>query len=330
MDRVNFVKTAVDAYLGRLDGNYSVAKSQEALRAALIEMNGGSSVLTRKSFRDHPQMYSLVEEIITITTLDQIPQDNPLFNYIEMHNLAAGDADQFTVESDQLFIVSQIAEGTQGLRRQRIVGNAPFTVATVLRGVKIYDELRRVLAGRIDFNKLIDRVAHSFSAQINLDCYNAVKGAFTSLSAPYKVTGSFDASKLATLIDHVEAENDAPAIILTSKQGARQITGITGADAASAKEDLYNMGYFGHFGPNPVITMKNRHVPGTTNFALNNNIYVIASTDKFIKFVTEGETMIIDGTAQLGKNADLSQDYFMAQNYGVAAVFGSKAGVYTL
>lgn len=328
MDRANFVKTAVDAYFGRIEGNYSVAKTQEALRNALIEMNGGSTKFTRKSFRDHPEMYSVIEEIITITTLDQIPQDNPLFDYMDQRNLAYGDSDQFTVESDQLFIVSQIAEGTQGLRRQRIVGNAPFTVATVLRGVKIYEELARVISGRNDFNRMIRNVARSFAAQINLDSYNAVVGAFDGLTAPYKVTGTFDAGKLTTLIDHVEAENDAPAIILTSKQGARQITGIVGADAHSAKEDLYNMGYFGHVGTNPVITMRNRHIPGTTNFALNDNIYVIASNEKFLKFVTEGETMV--ATGEMFKNADLSQDYFMTQRYGVAAVFGNKAGVYEL
>jgi hypothetical protein len=328
MDRANFVKTAVDAYFGRVEGNYSVAKTQEALRAALIEMNGGSDKLTRKSFRDHPEMYSIVEEIITITTLDSIPQDNPLFDYMETRNLAYGDSNQFTVDSNQLFIVSQIAEGTQGLRRQRQIGNAPITVATVLRGVKIYEELARVLSGRSDFNKMIANVARSFSAQINIDAYNAVVGTFDGLTAPYKVTGTFDAGKLATLIDHVEAENDATAIILTSKQGARQITGIVGADAHSAKEDLYNMGYFGHFGNNPIITMKNRHVPGTTNFALGNNLYVVASNEKFIKFVTEGETTIISGSVY--GNADLSQDYFMGQRYGVAAVLGNKAGVYEL
>lgn len=327
MDRANFVKTAVDAYFGRIEGNYSVAKTQEALRNALIEMNGGPK-FTRKSFRDHPEMYSVIEEIITITTLDQIPQDNPLFDYMEQRNLAFGDSDQFTIESDQLFIVSQIAEGTQGLRRQRIIGNAPFTVPTVLRGVKIYEELARVISGRNDFNRMIANVSRSFAAQINLDCYNAVTGAFDGLAAPYKVTGSFDPAKLATLIDHVEAENNATAIILTSKQGAQKITGIVGADAHSAKEDLYNMGYFGHVGPNPVITMRNRHVPGTTNFALNNNLYVIASDEKFLKFVTEGDTMI--DTGDMFKNADMSQDYFMTQRYGVAAAFGSKSGVYEL
>lgn len=328
MDRQNLIKMAVDAYKGTPDGNYTVAQTQETLRKALIELNGGSTKLNIKALRSHPEMYTIIEEIITSTVLEGLPEGTPLYDYIDYRNLALGDSQQFEVESNSDFIVSEIAEGTQGLRRQRFIGNAPITVTTSLKGVKIYEELNRVLAGRIDFNEMINRVSRAFVKKINEDAYKAVTGALAGLNAPYKVTGSFDPANLAALIDHVEAATGETAIILTSKQGARKITGIVGADATSAKEDLYNMGYFGHFGPNPIIVMKNGHVAGTTNFVISDDLYILASNDKFIKFVTEGDTLIVNG--DMFNNADLSQEYLMAQRYGLAAVFAGKCGIYEL
>lgn len=328
MDRQNLIKMAVDAYKGIPAGNYTVAQTQEALRNALIELNGGSTKLNFKALRSHPEMYTIIEEIITSTVLEGLPEGSPLYDYIDYRNLALGDSQQFDIVSNEDFVVSEIAEGTQGLRRQRLIGSAPITVATTLKGVKIYEELNRVLAGRIDFNEMINRVSRSFVKKINEDSYKAVQGALTAIQAPYKATGSFDAGKLATLIDHVEAATGESAIILTSKQGARKITGIVGANAVSANEDLYNMGYYGHFGPNPIIVMKNGHVAGSTNFVLDDDLYVLASNDKFIKFVTEGETTIING--DMYGNADLSQEYLMTQRYGLAAVFAGKAGIYEL
>lgn len=328
MDRHNLVQLAVDGFHGTPNGNYSVGETQEALRNALVELNGGSTKLNFRKLRENPQIFSIVEEIITKTTLGGLSDSCPLFDYVEYHNTALGDTNSFEVTSSNSFVVSEVAEGTQGIRRQRMIGNAPIVVQTTLKAVKIYEELNRVLAGRIDFNDMINNVSKAFQKKLNADMYSATSAAFKSLATPYKVTGTFDADKLATLIDHVEAETGETAVIMTSKQGARKITGIVGADATSAKEDLYNMGYFGHFGVNPIIVMQNAHVAGTTDFILGNDLYVVGANDKFIKVVTEGDTLILNGDPYA--NADLSQEYMMAQRWGVAVAMAEQAGIYEL
>ena len=88
------------------------------------------------------------------------------------------------------------------------------------------------------------------------------------------------------------------------------------------------MGYFGHFYTTPIIVMENAHKVGSTDFVLSNDLYIVASDDKFVKFVTEGDTLIIPGDA-LG-NADLSQEYFMAERYGISVVFAEAFGEYAL
>lgn len=119
------------------------------------------------------------------------------------------------------------------------------------------------------------------------------------------------------------------AYIIGSKQAVRKITNINGADANSAKESLYNVGYYGNFGSTPIIAMQNGHKAGTTDFILNGtDLHVVAGEDKFIKHVTEGDTLIIPGEAM--SNADLSQEFLMAQRTGTGIVMSQAFGTYRM
>lgn len=330
MANKDLVRLAIDSYKGRAAGNYSQADNMETLRQALIEANGGSTKLDYRAIRDGKcnGLFAIVEEIITKTVIEGLPESCPLFQFVDFRNLAEGDTNVFEIKDGGLFMVADIAHGTQGLRRQRLVGGEEFTVKTQLKGIKIYEELRRILAGRVDFNELIDKVAESFDKKITDDIYAAIVAAFDGVVAPYAANGTFTEEKLAEMIDHIEAVTGKKAYILGSKQAVRKITGIKGADSNSAKEDLYAMGYFGHFYTTPIIVMQNGHKAGTTDFILGNDLYIVAGDDKFVKFATEGETLIIPSDALA--NSDLSQEYLMAMQYGLSVVFAEQMGVFKL
>lgn len=325
------IKLAVDMYKGHVAGNYSASDSKEVIRQALIEANGGSTTLDFRAVRDGQcnKLFALIEEIITKTVIEGLPDSCPLFNYVDLRNLAEGDTNVFEIEDDGLFFVAEIADGTQGLRRQRMVGGEELTIRTKLKGIKFYEELRRILAGRVDILKMIDKVSESFQKQINSDIYAVVVGAFEGLVAPFKESGSFDEAKLTAIIDHVEAATGQTAKIIGSKQAVRKITGVKGSDSDSAKEDLYAMGYYGHFYNTPILVMNNAHKVGSKEFILGDDLYIVAGEDKFVKFVTEGDTLIINGNPL--DNADLSQEYLMAMRYGMKVIFASEGfGHYAL
>lgn len=328
----NLIKLAVDSYRGHVAGNYSVNDSMEVLRKALIEANGGSTTLDYRAIRDGKcnGLFAIVEEIINKTVIEGLPESCPLFNYVDFRNLKEGDTNVFELRDNGVFIVSDIADGTQGLRRQRLTGGEEITVKTQLKGIKIYEELRRILAGRVDFNELIDKVTEAFQKQITNDMYDAVVAGFNGLVSPYTngSAGSFSEATLTNIIDHVEAATGMKAAILGSKQSVRKITGVLGADSNSAKEDLYAMGFYGRFYTTPIVVMQNGHKPGTTDFILGDDLYIIASDEKFVKFVTEGDTLIIPG--ELTGNADLSQEYLMAQRYGLKVIMSEQFGTYKL
>lgn len=331
-DVKNLVKIVLDARANRVAGNYSVDDSMEVLRQALIEANGGSTKLDYKAIRDGKcnGLFAIVEEIINKTVIEGLPDSCPLFQFVEWRNLKEGDTNVFEIRDDGTFVVADIAQGTQGLRRQRIAGGEEITVKTQLKGVKIYEELRRILAGRVDFNELIDKVSEAFQKKISNDMYEAVVATFDGLVAPYSngTAGSFDETKLTEIIDHVEAATGKKAVILGSKQAVRKITGLKGADSNTAKEKLFAMGYYDDFYTTPVIVMQNGHKAGTTDFILKDDLYIIAGDEKFIKAATEGETLIINGDPMA--NADLSQEYMVAMAYGLKAVVATTCGCYKL
>lgn len=323
------VKLAVDSYKGRIAGNYSTDDGMEVLKNALIEANNGSTKLDYKAIRDGKcnGLFAIVEEILTKTIVEGLPESSPIFSFVENKTVALGDKASFYVPDNSLLTVADIASGTQGIRRQRVEFGKTINVDTQLKAIKIYEELDLVLAGRIDFNEFITRVAKSFQTQINNDIVTAFLGTYSKVVAPYQQSGSYAEATLLTLIDHVEAATGMEAKILGSRTAIRKIT--TDFSAEEAKNDIYNMGFKGKFNGTPVFALKNGHKIGTDTFILNDtDIYVVAGDDQFIKLVVEGDVTMLTGDPTT--KADFTQEFTMLQKYGIGVVLAQAFGVYRL
>ena len=70
-DMKDIVKVAIDAYRGNVE-KYSTGQSMELLQKALVEANGGSTVLDYKKIRDGKcnGLFTLVEEILSRTVVE--------------------------------------------------------------------------------------------------------------------------------------------------------------------------------------------------------------------------------------------------------------------
>ena len=314
MEKNDILKLAIDTMHGTVSGNFSKEDGSEALRQAFIEMNGGSDKLTVKSFRDHPELFQIIEEIMPIMVEEGLRGDEMVFNLVDYRNIALGDENRFWTEDNSDLIVSRIAEGSTSIRRQRLNAGQYVTIETQMHAIKVYEELNRLMAGRVDFNTLVDRLTRSFTRNMRneiLACFEGVTASTTGLNATYVKSGSFAAATLRELIAHVEAATGGAATIIGTKAGLAKVRdndpNAVSLASASAKEDLYNMGYFGKFDGVPMVSMRQAHKVGTDTFAINDNkIYVIAGSDKPIKFVREGEGLMISTDAM--SRADLTQE----------------------
>lgn len=236
------VKLAIDAHNGTLSGEYSLADSQEVLRQAMIEANNGKTTMNWKDIRDGKcnGLFSIIEVLVNRISEENLTGDEMFTRMVEDRNLALGDSNVFHVDKDCLYSVATIADGSQSVRRQRIEAGQDITVNTSVRAIKIYEELSRVLSGRIDFNKFVDNVSKSFANDELNAAYAAFTGMFNGLDSTYLQTGSYDESKLLDLIDHVEAATGETAAIYGTRKALRKITTATMSD--TAKEDVYALG----------------------------------------------------------------------------------------
>jgi hypothetical protein len=326
----DIVKLAVDAYHGNVE-KYSVGASMELLHKALVDANGGSTTMNYKNIRDGKcsGMFTLLEEILARTVVEGLQGDEFFNALVDFRNVAEGDKNLFLVEDSNLFIVSEAADGTQGIRRQRLGGYSEVSIPTSYKVVKIYDELNRILAGRVDFNYFIGKVSESFRQKLLNDIQTLWTGATANElggTTYFPTAGTYDEDELLELIAHVEAAaGGKTATIIGTKKAVRNLApAIQGIDS---KNDLYNLGYYGKFYGSPVVVTPQRHKIGSTEFVMDDdNLTILAGDDKPIKVVYEGNPLIIAGDPLT--NGDLTQEYLYGEKYGMGIVLaGGNAGI---
>ena len=329
-DMKDIVKLAVDASRGTVE-NYTVKQSQDVLRQALVEANNGKTTMNYRDIRDGKcaGLFALIEEILSVTIRDGLQGDEFFNNFVEYRNVALGDQNLFLVEDNTLYVVDEAAEGTQGIRRQRLAGVTETPIPTTLKIVRIYEELNRVLAGRVDFNTMIAKVSESFRQQLLNDIYTAWIGVTAEQlggTTYFPAAGSYNEDTLLELIAHVEAAaGGQTATILGTKKAVRNLQSSILAE--EAKGDLYKDGHYGYFFGTPVVVTPQRHKVGTTEFVLDDNMLtIVAGAEKPIKVVTEGDPIILLGDPMT--NADFTQEFLYAERTGCGIVVaGGNAGI---
>lgn len=327
---MDVLKIMIDAVKGNF-GSYSKAESSEAIRNALIEANGGSKKIDIKTCYRGSAVYSLIEELIPAIINEGFKDEDGIFALVDYRNVADGDEQDFVIEGNSLFVIADAAAGVKGVRRQRIDDTQTVAVKTSMKIARVYEELNRLLSGKVDFNTFVDRVAKSYKQHVLNDAYKA-------LEAITKDTVGFDANyvvgtnaagaeaALLTLVAHVEAATGKPARILGTKAALRKVPNAVMSD--EAKSDLYNVGYFGKFNGTEMVCLRQVHKPGTSEFALNDNkVYVVAGDDKPIKVVNEGEGVLLEGDATA--NNDLTKEYVYGQPMGIGVACSEKMGIFT-
>lgn len=326
----DIVKLAVDAYRGNVE-KYSVAQSQDTLRQALIDLNGGKTTLDYRAIRDGQckGLFTLIETILDRTVVEGLQGDEFLNSLVDFRNVAEGDSPIFYVEDSDLFVVSDVADGTQGIRRQRLTGMSEAQIPTTMKMVRIYDEMNRVLSGRIDFNDMITKVADSFNQRLLNDIYTLwVSATADQLGGAvyFPTAGTYDEDALLDVIAHVEAAaGGKTATIIGTKKALRNLKESILSDAA--KDELHNFGFVGHFYGSPVVATPQRHKVGSTDFVLDDNmITIVAGDDKMLKVVYEGNPIVLMGDPM--DNADFTQEYLYGVKWGAGIVLaGNNAGI---
>ena len=326
------LKMMIDTVKGKSMEGYSKGQTSEAIRNALIELNGGEKKLDMKKFYRGSEMYSLVEELIPVIIDEGFKDEDPIFSLVEYRNIKDGDEEAFYVEGNSLFMVADAAAGIRGVRRQRIDKSESVTVKTSVKIVRVYEEMNRLLAGKVSFDKFIENVAKSFKQQILADAYKAISEISketAGLDQNYVIAGtaSDNEDALITLIQHVEAATGKEARIYGTKAALRKVKNAVVSN--EAKSDLYNMGHYGRFNGTEMVCMRQVHKAGTSTFLLDDSkLYIIAGDDKPVKVVNEGDGILYEGDPTA--NNDLTREYVYGQAFGTGVICAEKLGIFTM
>lgn len=313
------------------DRTYNFAEATTVLRNALIEANGGSDKFNYKNYRRNKvQIFEIIEELVPVIIEEGLKGDEFFMNFVEERNLALGDDAEFYAPDNTTFIVTKIARGIATPDRQRLDHGRKVTVSTAAHAVRAYEEFARFMAGRIDWPALCAKVAKSFMVAIWEDIFTAFSGIDQNtlgLSNTYVKAGTFTASDMNALIEHVEAATGERAVLIGTKAALAKCEGSEKAD--SAKESMHNAGFYGMFDGTPMVMIHQQHKSGTEQFLFDDSVvYVVAASDKFIKLVHKGETIVDD--RDFTENSDMTIEYRMIMEWGVALLITGKIGKYTI
>lgn len=331
METNKLIKLAVDTVKG-VPSAFSEGNPSDVIRNALIEANGGSTKIDVKAMRKtNGSFFELVEELIVASIIEGLPESNPIFKWAETKNGKAGDKPDFKVHKDSVLAVAEVANGTLGIRRQRIFGDTTKTLTPIPHAVKVYEELQRLLAGRADWVDFVNAVSRSFILDTNRAIANAFASIATTTPNVIPETGSFYEASMVALIEKVEMNNPGKtARIFGTKTALRNLNVSTSNMVGETiKDDYYNMGYMGKFNGTEVFELKNGlKADGTTKILDDTKLYVIATDEQFIKYYNEGDALIVE--SKLGDNSDLTQDYTVINTYAVAVELADKIGLYDM
>lgn len=324
------LEQAIRVVKGEVSGEFSKKQESEALRNAFIELNGGSNKISPKTFHRGSQLFSLVEEFVPVIIEEGLKEDNPIFQLVEYRNIADGDQAEFYTTGKAQFVVAEAANGIRGVRRQRLGDGEKVTVTTTMKIVRVYENLGRLLAGRITFDEFVTGVANSFNQRNLQDAYDAIAGITADtagMEADYVVSGTYSEDDLVELVEHIEAATGKVAKIYGTKAALRKVT--TAVTGDMTQTDMYNLGYYGRFNGTEMVALRQAHKPGTTEFILDDTkLFVIAGDDKPIKFVNEGTGLMIERDPY--DNNDLTQEYIYGQATGVGVLCAEAMGIYTI
>lgn len=317
---------AIDVYNG-VDVKFENGETgEDMIRNALNKAFNGISLTDGKAIRNaiayNKVDFEIINEIIDVA-IDLSANDNSeVWNFVEFKSAALGDKNKFIVEGNDLLHVDVITHGTQGVHRQRMLGRE-ISVETTTKAIKIYEEMVRLAAGRLNWAKFVEKVGKSFDN----DRFNAVASAFANIpssGADYSkgIAGQALSEKdMIDLLTTVENDGNTPKIFgsLQALRGLNMTT--SGMAGEKVKDDYYNFGYMGKFNGYDTFRISGKNVP-------TDKLFVIGSDEKFIKMFDEGDTLTI--AHNFTETADKTQELQVERTYGVSVVMAGKVGIYQL
>ena len=289
------------------------------------------------------EIFEIIEDDIEFRVNEGFQATEWFQQFVDERNLALGDANEFVVDRDSYFVVCDYSGDNHDITMQQLGRGAVESVKVTPHTIKIGKDIDLIILGRIDYDKWIDKVAESYVKDIQAETCNALYGASSLLPADtrFKKSGQLNSTtkpNFDELIENVSAANGSDVMIVGTKVALKKITALADVDWATdaQKEAVATTGRLGMYEGTVLMEVPQRLAIGTlaaggiSKLVPNDKLLILPiSEDKFVKFVTEGETEIF----QVTEKAELVDDfntYEVSRRYGAGVVLGCYFGEWTI
>lgn len=330
--KTELVKLCIDTYRNSVQ-NFSKSQANDVIRNAFVEIIGTDKP-TYKEFRRHKvEVFEIMEEVLDQLITDGFANNSFFDQFVEYRDLNLGDSQEFYIEDRSTLVVSRHSGGNWNIRRQRLDVGSTISVESESYAVAVYDYFKRFLAGRINWDALITKVAEGVTNEINSRIYTNFMSTMTYLPAEFKETGAFVEGTMMDIVEHVQASNNnSPVLIAGTRKALSKITGSVQSHLVSEnmKNQVNQTGLMQDWNGIPLLPIPQVHTSGTFSFQIDNDrLMILPSNIKPIKVIREGESMMKEVSDGL-TNQDMSMEHKFITNFGVATIFNQLYGMYQL
>ena len=321
-------KLSVDLYNDRTL-MYNEVSGDEAMRKIMADalgINVGDKIshyAWEKNKLEVFQILSVAVDAVLPTILT-----NQFDTLADVRNHTSGDKPRFEIEDNSLLRVGLIASGTQDLQRQELFGGS-FTVDTDWYGAKVFVEFERFMAGNVNWQGLVDRIALSFTNKMQTQIYDAFAKSYDSVRAVRKQTGTYDEDKLVNIAQHVgTAAGGKPVAVYGTLSALRKVSKT--ADMSGAMKDkMAKVGYLDNVGGLDLIALPQAYKAGTEEFAIDDNtLLVLPQGEKIVSVVLEGEAIMSDVDPMT--NTAMQREFVTMKKYGLQVAKLAIYGMYKI
>ena len=343
---MNFEKLLRDAGRNVFESGITKADADKLINEKfdmIIGVDDNASIKERKrAIRNHRnELFDILVDYVD-DLLTSGWGDNEFFtNWVEVRNLAAGDANEFVTEDNTILSVAKLSGNHWDIDRQRLGEGTVFRVPTEWVGLGIYDEYERVLLKRSDWARLTQAVYAALDNYVNQIIYNAVIVAGQKIlpgSQQFYKTAELTAEEkldFMTMVEDVQAANrGSEVVIMGTKTALSRLSNLVPVDWRSVtdKEDHRNFGHVGVWEGTRVVEIPQVFDKNdTTTKLVNPNVLLImpVQDDKFIKLVYEGNAEVREITDNTTLN-DMTYEFKYLTKLGVGTIIGRYFGTWNI
>ena len=327
--------------VGDFDTTKSLTEKSDKLNQAFFAEVERMSGVTRnadnaQAWTMHPsvQWAAMAIRDMTINSLLPITTFPNMDTFVDMQTIGLGDIAKFRVTPRDLFVVSRGANGERTTFRQKNF-NGDVIVSPIEHIITVFSDWYTVMAGKEDIGEYLRKCVLSIETAMGEDAVEALNGGLQEGTYPTELSfsGAFDATKLITLAETVEAANYGarPVIMGTATALAKVLPDSTAGFRGVFQADGGSVEIMKNFYGFDLVRMRQflGSAPGSLKLALDpNTLYVISpGADKLIKGAVINT---ITNSNQHFNAADLTSNTTLRKSWSFDFVSAARAGKYKI